>query len=172
MLAKSNYRSAGFTLLELMMVLVLLGIASSLVIGRFFSADASISHTAIYLKDSLKYMQEQAIQQETLFGLVVTKTGWQPVKYCGDSATGNHKWCKAGSFFSLPGSALFALDVERQTITLPEQIVTGQTPQLWFLPDGEATLFRLCIARRNCGQCLNGGGFMSFDSGEEICEKE
>ncbi|WP_261119777.1 prepilin-type N-terminal cleavage/methylation domain-containing protein [Serratia ficaria] len=172
MLPKSNYRYAGFTLLELMMVLVLLGTASSLVIGRFFSADSSISHTATYLKSSLKYMQEQAIQQETLFGLIVTKTGWQPVKYCGDSAAGNNKWCKAGSFFSLPESALFSLDVEQQDITLHQQIVTGQAPQLWFLPDGETTLFRLCIARRNCGQCLNGGDFMSFESGEEICEKE
>ncbi|OPJ99457.1 prepilin-type N-terminal cleavage/methylation domain-containing protein [Serratia marcescens] len=172
MLTKSNRRCTGFTLLELMMVLVLLGISSSLVIGRFFSTDSSVSKTTTYLNDSLKYIQEQAIQQEMLFGLIVTKRGWQPVKYCGDNAAGKNKWCKAGSFYSLPGYSLFSLRTERQDITLPEYILTEQVPQLWFLPDGESTLFRLCVSQRNREQCLNGGGFMSFESEGEAVEKE
>ncbi|MCE1613400.1 hypothetical protein LWT82_23700 [Enterobacter ludwigii] len=155
-----------------MMVLVLLGIASSLVIGRFFATDPSVSKTITSLKGSLKYIQEQAVQQEMLFGLIVTKTGWQPVKYCGDNAAGKNKWCKAGSFYSLPGSGSFSLNIERQNITLLQHILPEDVPQLWFMPDGESTVFRLCVSQRHREQCLNGEGFMSFESEGETFEKE
>lgn len=155
-----------------MVVLVLMGIASSLVIGQFFAEKSPLSRTTAYLNSSLNAFQEQAIQQEMLFGLVVTRRGWQPVKYCGGNSVGKKDWCKAGTAFELPDSSAFSLNIERQDVRLPERFGEKLLPQLWFFPDGDSTVFRLCVVRRNCQQCLSSSGFMAFEAGEESCEKE
>lgn len=84
-------RSAGFTLVELIMTMVIIGIISAVAIPRFFETSVFQDHGAAnQVKAALRYGQKVAIAQRRTAGVAVTITA-DSTSNCGAelNATGN-----------------------------------------------------------------------------------
>jgi general secretion pathway protein H len=71
-------KNRGFTLLELMLVLVILTVASGIVVARFFRGTDQINlkASAREMSASLRYSRNQAVAERRAYAVVVAKTGY------------------------------------------------------------------------------------------------
>lgn len=172
-MAQSSDHQRGFTLLEIMVVMVLLGITSSLVLNRFFTDRDPLANSAMALKVTLQKTLDQATQHQTLYGLAVAKNGWTQMAYRYETASEQYHWQEIKeNALTLPEGILATLDIEQQVILLPEQLTLPLVPQVLVYPGGETSVFSMTLLQGNCTQQLNANGFISFQLQDPECSDE
>ena len=108
-----NVHQKGFTLIELMIVVAILGILATLATGGFLSYQAKAKQAE--LKTNLGAIGDSAISYQAEYGTYITDwngIGWQPVQitryrywYNGVTAPGTPSSPEVGIDYSDPGSA-------------------------------------------------------------------
>lgn len=167
MAPRTDRRQRGFTLLEMMLVVVLIGITGTLVLGRLSADRGLFTRPAATLMATLYHAREQATQQEALYGLALAHNGWQLMIYRSD------RWHQVQQpAFSLPEPLDIALQIEQQPIALPARLTSSAEPQLWIYPGGETSVFTLSLLQGNCSQRFTANGFMTFKREEVRCDEE
>lgn len=157
--------------MEIMLVLVLIGITGALIVPQGRSERAQFANTMTTLLLALNAAQQRAEQVGMPVGVAVSEQGWQRMIYhLGDGPEG---WQVEGEHaVKLPDSLSLALQLESQDITLPPAISPDATPQLWFYPGGEMSVFTLKLRQGRCEQALESNGYMSLTPREEDCDEQ
>ncbi|WP_431223434.1 type II secretion system minor pseudopilin GspH [Serratia sp. L9] len=162
----TDRRQRGFTLLEMMLVIVLIGLTGSLVIGRLSADRDPFARPATALMATLQNALEQATQQQTLYGLALAHNGWQLMAYRRE------QWHQVQHApFTLSEQMDISLRIEQQFIPLPARLAAQAEPQLWIYPGGETTVFTLSLQQGNCAQRTSASGFMAFQREEVSCDE-
>lgn len=168
-MAQSTDRHSGFTLLEMMLVIVLIGIVGTLTVGRLSPDRDPFSYPVATLRVTLQNALELATQQEALYGLALAHNGWQLMVYRHEKTA----WQPVQHVpFHLPENMSPSLQIEQQPIPLPEEVTPQAEPQIWIYAGGETTAFSLSLLQGACQQRLTANGFMSFQLGEVHCDDE
>lgn len=166
-------RHRGFTLLEIMLVIVLIGLTSSLVINQFSTDRDPLVYAATQLEVTLQNTLERANQKQTLYGLVLAQNGWQLMVYRDDGLSEKPSWHLTNTPpFTLPEMISVTLEVERKEITLAARLASYMEPQIWIFPGGETTLFTVSLSHDLCVQRIIASGFMSFQQQEVSCDEK
>lgn len=166
-------RHRGFTLLEIMLVIVLIGLTSSLVINQFSTGRNPLANVSNQLEVTLKNTLERANQKQTLYGLAFAQNGWQLMVYSDNERSEKSSWHPTKvSPFTLPEMIAVALEVERKKITLAARLTPDMEPQIWIFPGGETTLFTVSLSYDLCVQRIIASGFMSFQQQEVSCDEK
>lgn len=163
----------GFTLLEMMLVIVLIGITGTLVMGRWSPERDPFAQPATTLMVTLQNALEQATQQETLYGLALAHEGWQLMSYSREAPSQQPHWhISQQSPSLLPEAMLVSLQIEQHAVPLAQQLTPNAEPQIWLFPGGETTVFTLSLLKDDCRQRITANGFMSFKREEVLCNGE
>ncbi|CAI0803773.1 Tfp pilus assembly protein FimT [Serratia quinivorans] len=162
----------GFTLLEIMLVLVLIGLTGAVLVPHGRSDRALFSTTMSTLILALDAAQQRAEQTGLPVGIAVSEQGWQRMIYrLRDRPEATEGWRADGVHtVILPETLSLSLRLELQEIALPPSLTPDVTPQLWFYPGGEMSVFTLRLRQGACERVLETSGYMSFSSGDESCD--
>lgn len=128
-------RERGFTLLEMMLVLLLLGIGTWLVIGKLPNSAYRVEQESQRLAERLQRLTYQATLEGRTYGLMVQPGRWQL-----------KRWHAQGwQDLQLPqGAGAQTLPTGwRLELLPPVQETAEEVPQVLMLPGGEVTPFRL-----------------------------
>ena len=89
---------AGFTLVELVIVILLLGIVSTIVLPRFFSADAfTDSFQRSEFDSALSWVRNRTVTAQCSHEIRLTTTGWRALRDVNCTTTDVESACTAGS---------------------------------------------------------------------------
>lgn len=146
-------RQRGFTLLEMMLILLLMGISASMVLLAFPTArDDDATQTLERFQTQLQVIRERGLQTGQFFGISVHPDRWQfmllqpqddrqPDNISDDSWSGYH-WQPLPS-----GRVATAGQVPSGKLTLifphDAQWTPGEQPDVLLFPGGEVTPFQL-----------------------------
>ncbi|QHM70221.1 Putative type II secretion system protein H [Mixta intestinalis] len=125
----------GFTLLELMLVLLLLSLGTTLVVANNLSGRYQAAQEGARLVEILNALANKAALDGRAYGLWVSNHRWQLMEWRA------RDWHD----FSLPGrGGTQTLPAEwRLLLSTPDAQANGNAPQVLLLPGGEITPFRL-----------------------------
>lgn len=145
-----RHKSSGFTLIELMVVLVIIGISFSLImvcVGDF-GAKRKLKIVAEELKHTIVVLEKQAIVESINIGIRVDKNGYQALRYEPPSnwiVMGNQALYKRHLFPK--GTVINLQKNKRNNVQLPFILIrsTGElSPFILSLGSkNESTLYRL-----------------------------
>lgn len=152
-------RARGFTLLEIMLVLLLLGVASSLVMLSFPADKAQLARQGERLHAWLNDAVESAEREGMRYGMAFGHDGWRIVS--GDERTMVKE-------HALPQDIVLQLSVEGQAFSLGE--VLAERPQVWLYPGGETTLFSIALSQGQCRWQLYAPGYFMFETTDVRCD--
>jgi len=150
-------RSCGFTLLELLVVLVLIGIITSFAVlsigdgGR----QEQLKQEAQRIQAIFSLAGEEAVLRSLEIGVVLQRQGYAFVAYDGEGwqpIAGDDMFRE----YTLPDTVELSLYMEGLQVELTPQTADEEgkiTPQLLFFSSGERTPFELSLAYRD-GQPL------------------
>lgn len=154
-------REGGFTLLEIMLVLVLLGIASSLVMLRSPTQEGQLARQGELLAWQLLEAAERAEREGKIYGVAFSHGGWRIVADDRQPDEGTSP---------LPAGVGLRLALERQNIAL-DAAWPPTEPQVWLYPGGETSVFTVTLRQGNCIWQLNATGFLAFETTEVRCDE-
>ncbi|HEJ9097000.1 TPA: type II secretion system minor pseudopilin GspH [Serratia odorifera] len=153
--------SSGFSLLEIMLVLVLLGGVATLVIGALPGQPALQQHQQ-HLSAQLQWANERAVQEGQVYGLAVAAREWQLVKLVQTSDGGQPSYYWPGRYWQpvdngrsaqlppLPEGASLQLLLEGHELPLSSRLHDqGLEPRILFMPGGEVSGFELRLLAEN-----------------------
>jgi general secretion pathway protein H len=127
-------RQRGFTLLEMMLVLLLLGIGTWLVIGQMPSTSYRAERESQRLAERLERLTYQATLEGRTFGLLVEPGRWQF----------KHWHTQGWRDLALPQGAGGQILPKGWRLELEQPLETAEgVPQVLMLPGGEVTPFQL-----------------------------
>ncbi|VEA63448.1 type II secretion system protein H [Serratia plymuthica] len=156
----------GFTLLEIMLVLLLLGITSSLVMLRSPAAESQLVRQGEQLAWQLSEVAERAEREGKTYGVAFSRSGWRIV------AAGQPQDKTAVATGSpLPAGVELLLALERQAVPLKEVWPPEEEPQVWLYPGGETTVFSVTLLQGKCQWQLSATGFFTFETTEAHCDE-
>lgn len=151
--ARPRARSCGFTLLELLVVLVLIGIIISFAVLSIGDGGRQerLKQEAQRLSSLFTLAGEEAVLRSLELGVVVQGQGYAFVAYDGE---GWQPIAGDGMFreYSLPDTLELSLYLDGLQVDLGPQAAEGEgglTPQLLFFSSGERTPFELSLAYRD-----------------------
>ncbi|CAI0713185.1 type II secretion system protein H [Serratia entomophila] len=154
-------RAGGFTLLEIMLVLLLLGIASSLIMLRFPAPGGQLAQQGELLAWRLSEAAERAEREGKTYGVAFSDGGWRIV------AEGERQGRDASS---LPAGMALQLALERQNIAL-DAAWPPTEPQVWLYPGGETSVFTVTLLQGKCRWQLYASGFLAFETTAARCDE-
>lgn len=152
-------RARGFTLLEIMLVLLLLGVASGLVMLNFPAGEAPLARQGERLAQALNDAVERAERDGARYGVAFGRAGWRIIS--GESPTREEA-------FALPDGIALRLHVEEQAFALGD--APAETPQVWLYPGGETTAFSLTLTQDACRWRLLAPGYFVFETTDVRCD--
>ncbi|AJI83196.1 general secretion pathway protein H [Yersinia enterocolitica] len=156
---KANRASRGFTLMEIMLVLVLLGCMAKLALGTL-SSSGEINQESNRLAVALQWAAHQAELDGKVYGLSVSNDKWQlmtlnnqPHNKGESYLWPHHYWHpindgKLKQQRQLPNGLLLELTLQDQPIPLSGMQDDGliNEPKVVFYPGGESSLFELTLS--------------------------
>jgi general secretion pathway protein H len=173
--SRSRFNSAGFSLLELLVVVVIIGIfagAAVLSIGAIGN-DREIEREAFRLRTLLELLREESVMQNRDYGVLFSESGYRFYIYDNERLL----WFEPVDDRFLAARQLetplrMALSLEDRVITLDirldEEDLEEPQPQVVLLASGEMTPFAVAFYRE-----LNGGQYLlsaELDGSLEVSE--
>ncbi|AJI95865.1 type II secretion system protein H [Yersinia ruckeri] len=151
-------KACGFTLMEIMLVLVLLGSMATLVLNSL-SSSREINQETDRLAVALQWAAQQAEQDGKIYGLSVTNNTWQLMTLNGqphDKGESylwpSHYWhpishSKLKPQHQLPDSLSLELTLQDQPVPLSSTLddSLANEPKIVFFPGGESSIFELTL---------------------------
>lgn len=141
----------GFTLLEMMLVILLIGITAGIVVSTLPDRDRDDARRQSQrLTQNLQWLSEQAVSRGQYYGLHITRDSWQ---WMVQKTTDDHRviWqplsSKEGRLVAeqkLPDGFTLSLQLDQ----LPADLSAAgernaNMPQIWLFPGGEIVPFHL-----------------------------
>lgn len=157
---KAKTASRGFTLMEIMLVLVLLGSMATLVLKTLPSSSRELSQESDQLTVALQWAAQQAELDGKIYGLSLSPHQWQlmtlnsqPHKRGESYLWPNHYWHpvsigKLQQQRPLPDNLTLALALQDQPIplnTMQDESLIDE-PKVIFFPGGESSPFELTLS--------------------------
>ena len=171
-------RSRGFTLLEMMLVIVLLASVAMLVSGALPRREASVQQESRRLLNVLHWAQEQSMLDGEIYGLTVTQHGWQLLRICqtaceedagfANNVVPDSVWVIARQKSARLQRQLEGIDFQLEVENHPQkpgpQGSSFSEPQILFYPGGESSQFWLTLSHEEQRQTLgsDGAGWVQF----------
>ncbi len=150
----NRHRQAGFTLVELMVVLVLIGLAAGAVLLTMPPAKDGLDDAVTRLAARLEWAADHAVLSGEPVGLILGAQGyrfaryrlgqWQPVR--DEPALAPASW---------PQGAMAWLEMADGAL-LPVDEASAEVPLLRFDPTGMTPAFRLVLAQDGARQVIVG----------------
>ena len=147
-------RQRGFTLLEMMLILLLIGVSAGMVMLAFpASRDDSAAQALARFEAQLRFVQQRGLQTGQFFGASVHPDRWQFLVLqpresnepppAGDAARGGDASGAQGE----PAIAVPVVAGNTLHLTFPqgEAWTPGDNPDVLIFPGGEMTPFRLTV---------------------------
>lgn len=144
----------GFTLLELMLVLVIIAVSSSIVMLSYGQADSSektASRTADQLNSMIEFSVDHAALEGKPLGMLLSPVGWQIMQPVADK-NGDWHWIPLPDDHRLTMAGRWDSAVEINV--QPFELKDNGTPQIIILPDGQITPFTLNLSSQETRQQL------------------
>jgi len=156
-------RSQGFTLLEMLCVVFLLGLMGSLVTGAFPSPHREMAREHEKLLLALRTAAERAQLEGRVYGLQIRPGGWEIRVLSRDTEPAEsrqvgalidgYRWriAKRGSKslqYQLPPQVVLKIEANHLSYSSAGDKGGGDKPQVLFLPGGEVTDFVLTTSMR------------------------
>lgn len=146
-LKKHRSRSRGFTLLEVLVVMMIIGVVISLAVLSIKSDDQTLEEEARRLQALINLTGQEAILQSKEFALEFTDDGYDFVVFDGK------KWqTVSGDEIlrprTLPDDEVVDYQPEGEQLTLQGMEAEKTPPRIYFLSSGEMTPFQLTMRRR------------------------
>ena len=144
----------GFTLLEMMLVLLLIGVSASMVLLAFPSARTQeATQILARFQAQLDFVRERGQQTGQLFGIIIHPERWQFMRLqpADDSApaAADDRWGNAQWLPLQAGRVTTAETLPRARLTLRfpdgQAWTPGEQPDVLIFPGGEVTPFQLRI---------------------------
>lgn len=144
-------RTRGFTLLEVLVVLVIIGVAAGLVIvGRGDNPARTLLEETERLRETVQLASDEAVLQGEEYGLVVTDDGYRFVRYDAGQSNWQTLLQPPFAYHALPPTLLLKLDVTGSGDALAAaQALAGEgeyRPAILMLSSGELTPFKLTLS--------------------------
>lgn len=155
--------SKGFTLLEMICVVFLLGLMGSMVIGSLPDSNREIAREHEKIIFALRKTAERAQLEGKIFGLRILTGGWEIQVLSRregksedrkpDDLIPGYRWqtAKRGlreMHYRLPEQVELTIDVDGDSRSSIEQGDDLHPPQILFLPGGEVTDFTLSLSSK------------------------
>ncbi|EMP7134594.1 prepilin-type N-terminal cleavage/methylation domain-containing protein [Serratia marcescens] len=150
-------RIRGFTLLEIMLVLLLLGVTSGLVMLSFPADEKPLARQGERLNHWLYALAERAEREGVSYGVAFSSGGWRSVA----AEEGRDEYV-------FPEGIALRLSVEGQAVTLDD--AAAQMPQVWLYPGGETTAFSVALSQGKCQWRLQAPGYFVFETTDIRCD--
>ena len=151
-------RIRGFTLLETMLVLLLLGVTSGLVMLSFPADEKPLAQQGERLSHWLNALAERAEREGVRYGVAFDDGGWRSVAEAGRESREQ---------YALPDGVALRLSVEGQTVALAAE---AALPQVWLYPGGETTAFSVELSQGKCLWRLQAPGYFVFETTDIRCD--
>lgn len=146
-MAIAAHRHAGFTLLEMLVVVVLIGVLGS-VVAVSFSGDVGrqARKEADRLEQALQMAADEAVFQGVEMGAYFTQVGYGFLRY--DNATQRWQEVKDKGLraYRLGGDARLRLALDSKMVALPAEGVRVDHPAVLFLSSGELSAFQVGVS--------------------------
>ncbi|ASL86449.1 TPA: prepilin-type N-terminal cleavage/methylation domain-containing protein [Serratia marcescens] len=152
-------RIRGFTLLEIMLVLLLLGVTSGLVMLSFPADEKALARQGERLNHWLNALAERAEREGVSYGVAFGSGGWRSVAAAGQASR---------EAYALPDGIALWLSVEGQTVALDD--AAARPPQVWLYPGGETTAFSVALSQGRCLWRLQAPGYFVFETTDIRCD--
>ncbi|MDP2143644.1 MAG: prepilin-type N-terminal cleavage/methylation domain-containing protein [Gallionella sp.] len=121
-----SHSQRGFTLVELVMVIVIVGILAMFVAPRFFDANIFQSRGAAdQVRAALRYGQKIAIAQRTNVDVVISSAA---ISDCGTQLVGGDVVCIISSSVAVPGKTVTFNALGQPVPNAADSIVVGTAP--------------------------------------------
>jgi general secretion pathway protein H len=141
----------GFTLLEVMLVLVVIAVGSMLIMPSWRSEDKTALQEGERIKAQIEYLSDRAAMEGRPFAFSVATDGWQLLSLKSDPQEQDKlSWVPFSTTSSLGMASRWPEDWH---IKLAPQgmvrLARSLQPQIYILPDGQITPFTLSVIDRN-----------------------
>lgn len=149
-------RQRGFTLLEMMLILLLIGVSAGMVMLAFpASRDDSAAQTLARFEAQLRFVQQRGLQTGQFFGVSVHADRWQflvlQARESNDPPLASDGWSGYRWLPLRAGRVATSGSVAGNTLhlTFPqgETWAPGDNPDVLIFPGGEMTPFRLTVGK-------------------------
>jgi general secretion pathway protein H len=146
-LKKSLSRTRGFTLLEVLVVVIIIGVVISFAVLSINSDDKTLEEEARRLQALINLTGQEAVLQSKELALQFNEDGYEFLAYDGE------KWHAIADDEilrprTLPDNVTMDYEPEGQKLTLKGMDDEAKPPRIYFLSSGEMTPFRLTVRRR------------------------
>ena len=146
-LKRGYARSSGFTLLEVLVVVIIIGVVISFAVLSINSDDKTLEETATRLQALIGLGSQEAVLQSTELALQFNEDGYEFLAFDGK------KWQPISDDQilrprKLPDTVTVDYEPEGQKLTLQGMDDEKTPPRIYFLSSGEMTPFRLTLRRR------------------------
>ena len=148
---KPTYHCRGFTLLEVLVVMVIIGIVISFAVLSFKGDDKSLDEEARRLQALISLTSQEAVLQSRELSLEFTPDGYDFLVYDGTQwqAVGDDELLRKRS---LPDDVVLDYQAEGDRVTIGTKEGETTPPRIYFLSSGEVTPFHLTVRRRGTGE--------------------
>jgi len=129
----SEFEDRGFTIIELILVLIILGILSAVTIPTFFSSTSfNNSNARNTLQSALNFTRNRATTTQCTLEFRLTKTGWSVWRDDDCQSTGN-----SGAGCATPLNFITAVPAPGETNQLSGSLTSSALERLFFTPTGQ-----------------------------------
>jgi len=139
-----NRRDRGFTLIEMLVVVVIIGILASTIVLGFVGSDReqNLRTEAERLAMLIEMARSEAVQRNEEWGVAVGPNGYQFLVFDPP----NHRWVekKDGPFHARKTENM-TLSVQVDQLTMPGDKATENAPNIIMFSSGEQTPFEIEI---------------------------
>ena len=135
-----KFQEAGFTTVEIIAVLLLLAVITSVIVSRYSTGTVDAAASADKLKVHLRYTQMRAMNSDVSWGMSFSGTGYSLIRDMGGSQTVQNLPGESDTSVSLPASVTGSVQFDTwgrpsglDSISLGTVTVTI-TPDTGFIP--------------------------------------